>query len=326
MKIKNLDFKNNIFLAPMAGVTDIAFRELCKEMGCGLVYSEMISARALMENNKNTYDMLMVSQKEAPIAVQIFGSDPFVMAKSCELFNNNDNISIVDINMGCPAPKIIKNNEGSALMKNSELAVKIVKEMKKVSNKPITAKIRKGFDSDSVNAVEFAKKLEQAGIDAIAIHGRTREQMYEGRADWDIIRKVKSAVSVPVIGNGDIVDAESAKNIFKTTNCDAIMIGRGAMGNPWIFKEINDAMNGKKVVYPDFDERIDVCIKHYKKSIKYNGENKAVREMRKHIGWYLKGFKNNKKVKDKINCEKDSSNVIKILTEYKNLLHGDDEN
>lgn len=326
MKIQNLEFKNNIFLAPMAGVTDMPFREICKEMGSELVYSEMISAKALTEKNKNTYDMLKVSQEESPIAVQLFGSDPLVMAECCELFNDNPDVCILDINMGCPAPKIVKNGEGSSLMKNPELAVKIIKEMKKESKKPVTAKIRKGFDSKNINAVEFAKMLEQAGIDAIAVHGRTREQMYEGKADWDVIGKVKKAVSVPVIGNGDVVDAESAKHLFEVTNCDAIMIGRGAMGNPWIFREIRDGLSDKEIVYPDFNEKIDVCIKHYEKAIKYNGEAKAVREMRKHIGWYLKCFKDNKKIKDKINSEKSSSNVIKILMEYKNSLQFNEQN
>ncbi|WP_123054811.1 tRNA dihydrouridine synthase DusB [Clostridium sp. JN-1] len=326
MKIKNLEFKNNIFLAPMAGVTDIPFRELCKKMGAGLVYSEMISAKALTEKNKNTYDMLKVSPQESPIAVQLFGSDPFVMAKCCELFNDNPDVCILDINMGCPAPKIVKNGEGSALMKNPELAVKIVKEMKKASSKPVTAKIRKGFDSNNINAVEFAKMLEQAGVDAIAVHGRTREQMYDGKADLDIISKVKKAVSVPVIGNGDVIDAKSAKHLFEATNCDAIMIGRGAMGNPWIFREIRDGLNNREIVYPDFNEKIDVCIKHYENAIKYNGEAKAVREMRKHIAWYLKGFKDSKKIKDKINSEKSSSTVIKILMEYKNSLQADKQN
>lgn len=320
MKIQNLEFKNNIFLAPMAGVTDMPFREICIEMGAGLVYSEMVSAKALIENNKKTFKMLKVSEKEAPIAVQLFGNDPLVMAECCELFNDNEEVCILDVNMGCPAPKIVKNGEGSALMKNPGLAIKIVKEMKKASIKPITVKIRKGFDRNDVNAVEFAKALEEAGIDAIAVHGRTREQMYEGKSDLSVIRRVKMAVSVPVIGNGDVVDFDSAKNLFTITGCDAIMVGRGSMGNPWIFKEINAGLSNKKVFHPGFSEKIDICIKHYESAIKYNGEDKAVREMRKHIGWYLKGFKDNKKVKDMINSEKSSKNVIKILTEYKNSI------
>jgi nifR3 family TIM-barrel protein len=260
MRIGNLEFKNNIFLAPMAGVTDIAFRGLCKEMGCGLVYTEMVSAKALYYGSENTKDMLQVSDEEKPVAVQIFGSEPLVMAKSCDIFNDDDNICIVDINMGCPAPKIVKNGEGSALMKNPKLAYEIVKEVKKASIKPVTVKIRKGFDKNNINAVEFAKYMEDAGADAIAVHGRTREQMYEGKADWDIIKQVKNSVSIPVIGNGDVKTPEDAKMLFEISNCDAIMIGRGSMGNPWLFKQINDMKNNKPIISPTSIEKIDLCL------------------------------------------------------------------
>lgn len=320
MKIRDLEFKNNVFLAPMAGVTDIAFRGICKELGCGLVYTEMVSSKALFYGSENTKDMLNVSDEERPVAVQIFGSDPVVMAKSCDFFNDNNDICIVDINMGCPAPKIVKNGEGSALMKNSKLAAEIVKEVKKASLKPVTVKFRKGFDSNNINALEFAKELEQAGVDAITIHGRTREQMYQGKADWDIIRQIKEVVSIPVIGNGDVVTCDDAVSLFESTKCDAIMIGRGSMGNPWIFQQIKQKLNGEEVSYPTPQERIDLCIKHYLISIYYNGENIAVREMRKNIGWYIKGLSGNKEIKDKVNYEKESKNVIKTLEEYKEKL------
>ncbi len=320
MKIKNLEFKKNVFLAPMAGVTDIAFREICKKTGCELVYTEMISSKALFYGSEHTKDMLLISKQETPAAVQIFGNEPLVMAKACDFFNDNEDICLVDINMGCPAPKIVKNGEGSALMKDSKLAAQIVKEVKKASMKPVTAKIRKGFDSNNINAVEFAKELEQVGVDAITIHGRTREQMYNGKADWNIISEIKKAISIPVIGNGDVTNAEDAEKLFEITNCDGIMIGRGAMGNPWIFNQIDQRSQNVNVTYPSEEEKIDMCIEHYKRAIYYDGEEKAVREMRKHVGWYLKGLSNNKEIKDSINYEKFSEKVISTLQEYKNYI------
>lgn len=320
MRIANLEFENNVFLAPLAGVTDIAFRGICKRMGCGLVYTEMISAKALYYNNDNTKSMLEFSEEEVPAAVQIFGSEPEVMAKACDYFNDNPNICLVDINMGCPAPKIVKNGEGSALMKNTKLAAEIVRSVKKASIKPVTVKFRKGFDDNNINAVEFAKALEDAGVDAITIHGRTSKQMYEGKADWDIIRKVKEAVKVPVIGNGDVVTPEDAIRIVEQTNCDGIMIGRGALGNPWIFEEIQQKLSGVPICYPAPEEVIDICIEHFKRAVFYHGEHKAVREMRKHIAWYIKGLKNCTKIKNMINYEQQASQIINILEEYKEEL------
>lgn len=316
MKIGNLEFENNVFLAPMAGVTDVAYRGLCKRMGCGLTYTEMISSRGLYYESENTKKMLEFSEEEKPAAVQIFGNDPYVMAKSCEFFNDNPDICLVDINMGCPAPKIVKNGDGSALMKDPELAARIVKEVKKASSKPVTVKFRKGFDRNSINAVEFSRYIEEAGADAVTVHGRTREQMYEGEADWGIIAEVKKVIGIPVIGNGDIVTPNDARKIFETTGCDGIMIGRGAMGNPWIFRQIWQWQKGITVEYPSSEEKINMCIEHYNRAIKYFGEDKAVRDMRKHIGWYIKGMKNCTEIKNAVNNEKSSSKVFEILKYY----------
>lgn len=321
MKIANLEFENNVFLAPMAGVTDISFRGLCKEMGCGLVYTEMVSAKALYYESQNTKELMRVADEEKPVAIQMFGNDPKIMAYVTEkYFNENDDFCIVDINMGCPAPKIVKNGEGSALMKSPWLAYDIVSAVKKVSNKPVTVKFRKGFTADTVNAVEFAKVMEDAGADAIAVHGRTREQMYEGKADWDIIGEVKNKVKIPVIGNGDVFTPEDALSLKQLTNCDGIMVARGSMGNPWIFEQILQKISGEEVIYPEAWEKIDMAIRHYELSLKYDGEHKAVREMRKHAAWYIKGLKNCTDIKEEINKQNDSEEVRKILLDYKNYL------
>ncbi|MFL0195158.1 tRNA dihydrouridine synthase DusB [Clostridium sp. WILCCON 0269] len=320
MKIGEIEFQNNVFLAPMAGITDRAFRDICIKFKCGLVYTEMISAKALFYGSQVTKDMLAVSPAEAPIGVQIFGNDPVIMAKACDYFNNNKDICIIDINMGCPAPKVVKNGEGSALMKNPRLASQIVKEVKKASLKPVTIKMRIGFDFENINAVDFAKIIEQSGADALTIHGRTSTQMYNGKANWDIINQVKQSTRIPVIGNGDVFTAEDANELFKVTKCDGIMIGRGSIGNPWIFSQIYENRNSYPVTYPTSRERVDMCIEHYKKAIYYNGEYRAVREMRKHIPWYIKGLRDSKEIKEKINREEQSETVFQILNKYKFML------
>lgn len=316
MKIGNVQLNNKVFLSPMAGVTDLPFRLICKEKGCGMLYTEMINAKALCYDDENTKKMLKIEDEEHPIAVQIFGSEPEFMGKAAAIMNEYPN-EILDINMGCPAPKVIKNGDGSALMRNPKLASEVLSSVVKNSKKPVTLKIRKGWDDDSVNAVEIAKIAEQCGISALAIHGRTREQFYSGKADWDIIEQIKQTINIPVIGNGDVFEVEDAVNMLEKTKCDAIMIGRGAQGNPWIFKRINHYMEtGEILSEPTLEERITTAIKHMNLAVAEHGEYVAVREMRKHIGWYLKGLKNSAKYRDQINKITDYKEVIAMLEEY----------
>lgn len=313
MKFKDFEVKNEVFLAPMAGVTDLPFRLICKELGCGLLYTEMINAKALCYDDQNTKKMLNILDEEHPVAVQIFGSEPEYMGRAAKILNDYPN-EILDINMGCPAPKVIKNGDGSALMKNPKLAADVLTSVVKNSNKPVTLKIRKGWDDDSVNAVEIAKIAEDCGIDAIAVHGRTREQFYSGKADWDIIGQVKNVVSIPVIGNGDIVSVEDVVKIREMTNCDAVMIGRGAQGNPWIFKRIDHYLKtGEILPGPTKEDKINIAIKHMGLAVKEHGEYVAVREMRKHIGWYLKGMKNSARFRDMINKMESAQEVVDTL-------------
>ncbi|HBF9879008.1 TPA: tRNA dihydrouridine synthase DusB [Clostridioides difficile] len=316
MKIGNLELKNKVFLSPMAGVTDLPFRLICKEQGCGLLYTEMINGKALCYDDENTKKMLKIEEEEHPVAVQIFGSEPEFMGRATEIMNDYSN-EILDINMGCPAPKVVKNGDGSALMKNPKLAEEVLRAVVKNSKKPVTLKIRKGWDDNSVNAVEIAKIAEDCGISALAIHRRTREQFYTGKADWDIIAEIKKNLSIPVIGNGDVFTIEDSINMLDKTGCDAIMIGRGAQGNPWIFKRINHYMNtGEILPEPTLNEKISTAIKHLKLAVEEHGEYVAVREMRKHIAWYLKGLRNSAKLRDEINKIEDYQEVVSKLEYY----------
>ena len=316
MKIGNLNLDNRVFLSPMAGVTDLPFRLICKEQDCGMLYTEMVYAKAFCYDDQNTKKMLKIEEEEHPVAIQIFGSDPEYMGGAAKILNSYPN-EILDINMGCPAPKVVKNGDGSALLKNPELAAKVLKAVVGNSEKPVTLKIRKGWDDTCINAVEIAKIAEDCGISAIAIHGRTREQYYSGKADWDIIRQVKENVSIPVIGNGDVFEVEDAINMLNQTNCDAIMIGRGAQGNPWIFKRINHYMQtGEILPEPTLEEKINTAKKHLKLAVEEHGEYVAVREMRKHIAWYLKGLRNSARVRDEINKIESYEEVVNKLESY----------
>ena len=319
LKIGTFTTKNNIFLAPMAGITDMPFRCLCARFGAGLTYTEMISAKGMYYNDKKTGRLTITHPDEAPCAVQIFGSEPDIMAEAVQVFNERDDIALIDINMGCPAPKIVRNGEGCALMQNEKLASEIIKAVAKASKKPVTVKFRKGFER--INAVEFAKMAEESGAAAVAVHGRTREQLYSGKADWDIISRVKQSVSIPVIGNGDIRIPEDAVKMLEQTGCDAVMIGRGALGNPWIFKKILQYIyKGELISDPTNEERYRVIKEHCEMMIKVKGEKTAVNEMRKHIAWYIKGMPDASRMRDEIMRISSVENVLKLLVKYFKIL------
>ena len=311
LKIGNVELENNILLAPMAGITDLAFRKICKEYGNpGLVYTEMASSRAIFHNDEKTKKLLDVEGEKRPIAVQIFGNDPKIMAFAASKVS--EIADIIDINLGCPAPKVVKNGDGSKLLLNPELIGDIVQEVVKTVEKPVTVKMRKGWDKNNINAVEVAKIIEQAGASAITIHGRTREEYYSGRADLDIIKQVKESVNIPVIGNGDIKSIEDANKMFEYCNVDGIMIGRATIGNPWI---INDIIKGEKREISN-EEKLKVLKQHIELAVAEKGEYIAVREMRKHICWYIKNLKESSKIREKINRIEDVNELEACLEEY----------
>ena len=301
MRIGNVTLDNNIILAPMAGITDLPFRLLCKEQGAGLLCMEMVSAKAIYYNNKNTESLMEIDERERPVSLQLFGSDADIMSEMAKKIEEKP-FDILDINMGCPVPKVAGNGEGSALMKNPELVREVVSKVVKATCKPVTVKIRKGFDESCVNAVEIAKIIEDCGAAAVAVHGRTREQYYSGRADWDIIRQVKEAVSIPVIGNGDVTGPESAKRMLEETGVDGIMIGRAARGNPWIFGQIKEYLEtGTLPQKPELSEVREMMLRHAKMQLECKGEYTGIREMRKHVAWYTAGYPNSAKLRAKIN-------------------------
>lgn len=307
-----------VFLAPMAGVTDLVYRKICREYGADMVYTEMVSSNGLYYNDEKSISMLETQVTERPVALQIFGNEPEIMASVVERYINDlEHVDILDINMGCPAPKIVNNGNGSALMKNPILAGRIIEAVAKQSKKPVTVKIRKGWDDTQINAVEFAKILEASGAEAITVHGRTRDQFYSGKADWDIIGEVKAAVKIPVIGNGDVFSAEDGLEMLAKTGCDAIMIGRGCQGNPWLFKQIKQGINQELIKVPSASEKIDLAISHLEKLAAYKGEHCAVKEMRKHMGWYIKGLKNATEVRRIINTLNTKSEVAEVLKQYR---------
>lgn len=301
LKIGSVTLPNNLILAPMAGVTDLPFRLLCKEQGAGLLCMEMVSAKAILYKNRNTESLLEIDPRENPVSLQLFGSDPEIISKIAHQIEDKP-FDILDLNMGCPVPKIVNNGEGSALMKNPKLAGEIIRETVKAIDKPVTVKIRKGFDDEHINAVEMAKIAEDAGAAAVAVHGRTREQFYSGRADWDIIKQVKEAVSIPVIGNGDLLTAEDVIAMEEQTGCDGFMIARGAQGNPWIFRQILHYFEtGEHLAKPTLEEVTQMILRHARMMLEFKGEYIGIREIRKHAAWYTAGYPNSARLRVAIN-------------------------
>lgn len=312
MKVGKIQLKNRYILAPMAGITNLPFRLLCKEQGCSLVYTEMISAKGLYFEDKKTKELMKTVEKEKPIGIQIFGSDPQIMSEIVKKYINLSSFDLIDINFGCPAPKIVKNGDGAALLRRPQLIGEIIHNVVKVSEKPITIKIRTGWDNDSINAVEVAKISQQAGANAITVHGRTREQFYTGRADWSIIKQVKNNVDIPVIANGDVTCVEDVKNIENTTSCDGVMIGRAAMGNPWIFDEVStDKISSNKII--SYNDKINMAIRHMEMMLSIKPEKVVLGEIRKHISWYTKGLRNSTVIRNSINKTNSCSEIRDIL-------------
>ena len=315
LKIGNVKLENPYVLAPMAGVTDLPFRLLCKEQGAGLLCMEMISAKALQYNNKNTKALLEIDERECPVSLQLFGADPDIISEQAKRIENL-RFQILDINMGCPVPKVVRNGEGSALMNQPKLVYDIVYKTVRAIQKPVTVKIRKGFNDDSINAVEIAKIIEEAGGAAVAVHGRTREQYYSGEADWNIIRRVKEAVKIPVIGNGDVTSGERAISMMEQTGCDGVMIGRGAQGNPWIFRELLEyERTGQIPERPTKEQIRETMLRHARLQIAFKGDYLGIREMRKHVAWYTKGLEGSARLRDDINKVDSYEELEELLKE-----------
>ena len=312
VKIGNVELKNPVAMAPMAGVTDIAYRLICEEMGVGLATTEMVSAKAILYKNKNNAIILQTEPTEHPLAVQLFGSDPMIMTSMAEKIS--ENFDIIDVNMGCPVPKIVGNHEGSALMKDPKLAYQILEMMCRVLKKPVTVKFRKGFDDQHINAVEFARMAEQAGVAAITLHGRTRSQMYSGKADWDIIRQVVEAVRVPVFGNGDIFTPQDAKRMMQETGCAGVAIARGAKGNPWLLHRTAVYLEtGELLPEPDLAEKKRMILRHAELMIKYKGEHMGMLEMRKHLAWYTAGLPGSSRLRNEMNNMQKSGDLRELV-------------
>lgn len=318
LQIGNVKLENDLILGPMAGVTDLPFRLLCKEQGAGLLCMEMVSAKGIMYNNKNTKFLLTIDERERPVSLQLFGSDADIISEQAKRIEELP-FDILDINMGCPVPKIVNNGDGSALMKNPLLAGEIIEKTARAIQKPVTVKIRKGFDEEHINAVEMAHIAQESGAAAIAVHGRTREQYYSGKADWEIIRKVKEAVKIPVIGNGDVWTPQDAIDMRKQTGCDGVMIGRGAQGNPWIFKQIlHYEQTGELLEKPFPQEVTEMILRHAKMQMEFKGEYTGMREIRKHAAWYTAGYKNSAKLRGKINETETYEELKELLSHLGN--------
>ncbi|MDK2991892.1 MAG: tRNA-dihydrouridine synthase [Clostridiales bacterium] len=321
LTIGNVNLTNNVLLAPMAGVTDMAFRILCHREGCGLVATEMVSAKGMLYNSKD--DIWRISPEEKPVAVQLFGHEPDVMAEAAKIICHNVSPDVIDINMGCPVAKVVNKSEGCALMRDVPLAFSIMKAVVNAVPQPVTVKIRKGWDDQHVNAVELAIAAEHAGISAVMVHGRTREQFYTGIADWDVIGSVKQSVSIPVIGNGDVRSPQDARRMLEYTSCDGVMIGRAACGDPWIFKRTTHYIRtGELLPLPTAEDRINKAIEHLDMEIALKGEYLAVRQMRKHIAWYIKGLRDASLVRDRLNRLDNSDDVKKLLMDYLEYVEG----